>query len=414
MATSKPDMSIIWATAGQSVRPSDAKIQEGWRAEKPPYQNENWIQERQDQYLKHLDERGVPEWSNGTNYLKHALAWHQERVWRSDTTNNLGNVPLTGGGFWSSPDYLQTSGGAVSGLLSLLLGLDITGQQANVTSREIRYRVDNILRASLTAQTGNTPFSIGTYNALGQFIRSLNLNENGTITYGNALLWTNQNDGANTGLDADLLDGKHAQAIIDEAIAGVPPPAQQAKSKYYFTTSGNIVIPSGYTWVLATVVGGGGGGSATGGNVASSGGDSTVSHNNIVARSVGGKGGSTIPGTPGESTITIDGVIVGASRAWNDPARDTIGGQGFYGFSPQQLRIANIPGNSLNGGGGTGGFISDFFKGSGGSSSSPVSWFFNLTGDATIAYTVGQGGNGSAGSVSGGKGGDGFVMLDFF
>lgn len=41
---SKPaDMSSIWASAGNSVAPSAAKIAQGWVVELPPYQTANFI-----------------------------------------------------------------------------------------------------------------------------------------------------------------------------------------------------------------------------------------------------------------------------------------------------------------------------------------------------------------------------------
>ena len=41
---SKPaNMSSIWASAGNSVAPSAAKITQGWVVELPPYQTANFI-----------------------------------------------------------------------------------------------------------------------------------------------------------------------------------------------------------------------------------------------------------------------------------------------------------------------------------------------------------------------------------
>ena len=47
----KPDMEFIWASGGAIVEPSDVKKQTGWTPEVPPHQWENWIQNRQDNYL---------------------------------------------------------------------------------------------------------------------------------------------------------------------------------------------------------------------------------------------------------------------------------------------------------------------------------------------------------------------------
>jgi hypothetical protein len=56
-------------------------------------------------------------------------------------------------------------------------------------------------------------------------------------------------DGAGSGLDADLLDGKH----LSEIGGGM--------KHQIFTSSGTFTVPSGVTSVLVTLIGGGGGGS---------------------------------------------------------------------------------------------------------------------------------------------------------
>jgi len=69
MAIVKPDLSQQWASDGDKIAPSGAKIQAGWGPEIPPYQWENFIQNRQDEMLAYLNERGIPEWDNRTNYV---------------------------------------------------------------------------------------------------------------------------------------------------------------------------------------------------------------------------------------------------------------------------------------------------------------------------------------------------------
>lgn len=64
----KPDVNTIWASGGAIVEPSDTKKQTGWTAEVPPHQWENWIQNRQDQFIAHVNQRGIPEWDGLTEY----------------------------------------------------------------------------------------------------------------------------------------------------------------------------------------------------------------------------------------------------------------------------------------------------------------------------------------------------------
>src|SRR5690554_35452 len=73
----KPNMKEVWASGGAAVKPSDEKIQTGWTAEVPPYQYENWIQGRQDQYLAHVNQRGIPQWDGATEYEGGGLSYVQ-------------------------------------------------------------------------------------------------------------------------------------------------------------------------------------------------------------------------------------------------------------------------------------------------------------------------------------------------
>lgn len=73
----KPDMEFIWASGGAIVQPSDVKVQTGWTPEVPPHQWENYVQNRQDQYLAHINQRGFPEWDGNTEYEAGGLSYVQ-------------------------------------------------------------------------------------------------------------------------------------------------------------------------------------------------------------------------------------------------------------------------------------------------------------------------------------------------
>jgi len=65
---SKPDYTYIWSSGGSKISPTNTKIQIGWTAEVPPFQYENWIQNRQDQAIAHIFQRGIAQWDGLTNY----------------------------------------------------------------------------------------------------------------------------------------------------------------------------------------------------------------------------------------------------------------------------------------------------------------------------------------------------------
>jgi len=111
--TVKPDLQILWAETGAVVQPSDAKIQQGWIAEKPPFQTENWVQNRTDQYLKHIDENGVPAWSATSSYASGSLSLHLGEIWQSLQDGNTGNIPTVDLGFWEKWEFVKIDGTSV-------------------------------------------------------------------------------------------------------------------------------------------------------------------------------------------------------------------------------------------------------------------------------------------------------------
>ena len=71
MATNKPAnvSSKIWASLGDVETPTDVKMETGWVAEVPKAQVENWVQNRQDAFNAHVNERGIAEWDATTDYI---------------------------------------------------------------------------------------------------------------------------------------------------------------------------------------------------------------------------------------------------------------------------------------------------------------------------------------------------------
>lgn len=66
---SKPDYRYVWSSGGANVAPSSTKIQTGWLSEVPPYQWENYLQNRQDNMLVHINQHGMPQWDALTEYF---------------------------------------------------------------------------------------------------------------------------------------------------------------------------------------------------------------------------------------------------------------------------------------------------------------------------------------------------------
>lgn len=63
-----PDLSLVWASAGDILQPTDSKVLQGWAPEIPPRQWFNWLDNRQDQALLHIAQHGIVVWQDNIEY----------------------------------------------------------------------------------------------------------------------------------------------------------------------------------------------------------------------------------------------------------------------------------------------------------------------------------------------------------
>lgn len=65
----KPNkLNLLWASGGDILDPGDTKYQTGWGVEVPPRQWENYIQNKQDQAIAHINQHGIAVWDAETEY----------------------------------------------------------------------------------------------------------------------------------------------------------------------------------------------------------------------------------------------------------------------------------------------------------------------------------------------------------
>lgn len=99
-----PDVSLQWSSAGDILKPSDAKIQQGWQVEIPPRQWFNWLDNRQDEAIAHIAQHGIAVWSPVLEYQagKSYVQGSDGTVYRALTTHT--NINPVGGiaGNWQS------------------------------------------------------------------------------------------------------------------------------------------------------------------------------------------------------------------------------------------------------------------------------------------------------------------------
>lgn len=96
----KPDFTQLWANAGAKSSPSSDKINTGWVVEIPPHQFDNWVQNRQDQGVGYLFQRGVPEWDSSTEYFANKSVTMAGGKLYIAITNNTNQNPTTQPTHW--------------------------------------------------------------------------------------------------------------------------------------------------------------------------------------------------------------------------------------------------------------------------------------------------------------------------
>ena len=54
-------LNVIWAATGTKIDPGVTKTNIGWVVQLPPYEYQNWVDNRQDQAIAHINQHGIPD-----------------------------------------------------------------------------------------------------------------------------------------------------------------------------------------------------------------------------------------------------------------------------------------------------------------------------------------------------------------
>lgn len=91
----KYDMTDVWAVAGDVVAPDSAKIRAGWGVEVVPRQWWNWFENRQDNNIAYMLQKGFPEWDSTTEYIINKSYVQRSGVVYKATATNTNSDPIS-------------------------------------------------------------------------------------------------------------------------------------------------------------------------------------------------------------------------------------------------------------------------------------------------------------------------------
>lgn len=435
----RPDFTYQWSSGGSLVAPSNVKIQTGWTAEVPPFQWENWSQNRQDNAIVHIFQKGISVWSSTQDYYFAAAAPKAftqgsdgliyEAVQSStnqnpttDTTNTYWRLAFknqsgshiyaldTGTANTYKADYTPVVKTLVDGMV-----LKVKALNANTTASTFT-PANGVIAAAAIVGLGHSALQGGEIVANGDIW----LQWNSSIGGGSWVLVANSGGAMQV---ASATKSQHAVQLaqVQSLITNMQ----------LFTASGSFTVPSNVTKVKyrAVGVGAGGGGSNAASSAAGGAGSGSYSEG-ILAVTPGASLTVTIgvPGTQGTTgngnaggTTTITGTNISVSVFSGGPSLGASGGvpvgaQGLGGPTSvtsganvlAALNVQGAPGQAAFYGSASG-----FFSGNGGNSvfGGGLPGTGGFPGNGTGAY--GAGGAGGANGNFGGNGSPSVVIFEW-
>ena len=167
--TPKPVLTALWAETGAKSDPGDPKVNQGWLAEIPPHQYQNFWQNRADNFLAHINEGGIPEWDSATTYeIISVTRGSDGSLYSGLQAANVGNDPTVSPAWWQ-----QITGGGL--YLDQLSGAT-PGNIVQVKAGGIQVEDSAVAVSQISTNTGNIGTNAGNISTLQGTAPTVNQN----------------------------------------------------------------------------------------------------------------------------------------------------------------------------------------------------------------------------------------------
>ncbi len=157
----RPTIDSIWGSTGLAVDPGSAEINNGWAAEIPPFETQNFWQKRVDELLQNIEQKGIMEWSTDTTYGIGSWVFASDNdIYKSLTSANTGNDPVSSPTNWKAFNDVVAVPDAAEGTKGIaeLATTPETQAGANdtkiVTPLKLKDSILQVLQDGTTSQKG--------------------------------------------------------------------------------------------------------------------------------------------------------------------------------------------------------------------------------------------------------------------
>lgn len=109
----RPTIDSVWGSTGSAIDPGDTKVNTGWVSEIPPFETQNFWQNRTDLLLQDIEDNGIMTWDALTTYSLGSWVMATDReIYKSIATPNTGSDPVSSPLAWTSFSSLVTTSAA--------------------------------------------------------------------------------------------------------------------------------------------------------------------------------------------------------------------------------------------------------------------------------------------------------------
>lgn len=276
MANERKSFPKAWGeNAGDNTDPGDPKTQAGWVAEIPPYQNENFNQNKITEMLGHIEVNGIPVWLTDTIYPINGLSLASDGlIYQSQGNSNTGNDPTVDSGANWIPynqffmaEYKRIAG--TSGIISVSSGVNVFLDDPRwllCDGQAVDRTIFSVLFARIGVSFGNGNGTT-TFNLPDKSDGHVSVDVNGSLNDGSSNIRTlGQNGGEQSHTLTTAEMPSHTHSVPNTAATGVGEFAENAPAGASQTIntgsagSGNAhnniqpTLVDGYTFIYSNVV----------------------------------------------------------------------------------------------------------------------------------------------------------------